>query len=135
MKTIFFPTKLFISLGFLLLYINCSNKYTNHSSESCKRKCDSDQALCYLITLQPSSTNSNQMNPTCPVLYIGCHSKCDSDNLLSSNRNSSRIGNRSGGGGRSSSGGGHSSSGGGGHSSSGGGSGGSSGGGHGGGGH
>lgn len=127
MKTIFFPTKLFISLGFLLLFINCSNKYTNHSSESCKRKCDSDQALCYLITLQPSSTNSNQMNPTCPVLYIGCHSKCDSDNLLSSNRNSSRIGNRSGGGGRSSSGGGH--------SSSGGGSGGSSGGGHGGGGH
>ncbi|TGM81508.1 hypothetical protein EHR01_01525 [Leptospira mtsangambouensis] len=129
MKTIFFPTKLFISLGFLLLFLNCSNKYTNHSLESCKRKCDSDQALCYLITLQPSSTNSNQMNLTCPVLYIGCHSKCDSDNLLSSNRNSSRSGSRSGGG--------HSSSGGGGHSSSGSGSGGggSSGGGHGGGGH
>lgn len=134
MKTIFSSTKLFISLGFLLLFLNCSNTFTNHSSESCKRKCDSDQTLCYLITLQPSSTNSNQMNLTCPILYIGCHSKCDSDNLLSSKHNSSRLGNRSGGGGRSSSGGGHSSSGGG-HSSSGGGSGGSSGGGHGGGGH
>lgn len=134
MKVIFFSTKLFISLGFLLFFFNCSNTYTNHSLESCKRKCDSDQALCYLITLQPSPTNSNQMNLTCPILNISCHSKCDSDNLLSSNRNSSRLGNRSGGGGSSSSGGGHSSSGGG-HSSSGGGSGGSSGGGHGGGGH
>lgn len=134
MKTILSSTKLFISLGFLLLFLNCSNTFTNHSSESCKRKCDTDQALCYLITLQPSSTNSNQMNLTCPILYIGCHSKCDSDKLLSSKSNSSRSGNRSSGGGRSSSGGGRSSSGGG-HSSSGGGSGGSSGGGHGGGGH
>lgn len=127
MKTIFFSTKLFISLGFLLLFLNCSNTFTNHSSESCKRKCDTDQGLCYLITLQPSSTNSSQVNLTCPILYIGCHSKCDSDNHSSSNRSSSRSGNRSGGGGRSSSGGGN--------SSSGSGSGGSSGGGHGGGGH
>ncbi|PKA11041.1 hypothetical protein [Leptospira meyeri] len=132
MKTLHFSPIFFISCLFLLLFVRCSNTFSNHSIDSCRKKCDVDQSLCYMITLQSSSINTNQVNLTCPLLYIGCHSKCDSKNQSSSSRitSSNRSGSRSGGGGHSSSGGGHSSSGGGGGSS-----GGSSGGGHGGGGH
>lgn len=132
MKSLIFTLKLFISLIFLLLTVQCSNTFSNHSIDSCRKKCVTDQSLCYLITLQSSPTNTNQLNLTCPVLYMGCYSSCDSKkNSVFSSNSSSRSGSRSGGGG-------HSSSGGGGHSSSGSGggsSGGSSGGGHGGGGH
>ncbi|MCG6147662.1 hypothetical protein LFX15_05120 [Leptospira levettii] len=131
MKLFMFSPKLYISLMFLLFTVQCSNTFSNHSIDSCRKKCVADQSLCYLITMQSSTTNTNQMNLTCPVLYLGCYSSCDSKYHSSSSRStSSRSGSRSGGGGHSSSGGGHSSSGGGGGSS-----GGSSGGGHGGGGH
>ncbi|WP_040506573.1 hypothetical protein [Leptospira wolbachii] len=133
MKILHFSPSLFISCLFLLLFVRCSNTFSNHSIDSCRQKCVANQALCYIITMQSSSTNTNQVNLTCPVLYMGCYSSCDSKNHFTSSRSTSsnRSGSRSGGGG-------HSSSGGGGHSSSGGSggsSGGSSGGGHGGGGH
>ncbi|TGL33481.1 hypothetical protein [Leptospira perdikensis] len=132
MKVLNFSPILFISCLFLLLFVRCSNSFSNQSFDSCRKKCVADQSLCYMITMQSSATNSNQVNLTCPALYMGCYSKCDSkyhsssSHFTSSNRPGS--GSRSGGGG-------HSSSGGGGHSSSGGSGGGSSGGGHGGSGH
>lgn len=131
MKLLPFSPRLFFSCLFLLLFVRCSNTFTDHSVDSCRKKCVTDQSLCYLITMQSSSSNPNQLNLTCPVLYMACYSKCDSKSHSSSSRSSSsnRSGNRSGGGGRSPSGGG------GGGGSGGSSSGGSSGGGHGGGGH